>query len=51
MILCWILLEYWRDCKEIGKENLAVPLQERLMTYFLFVVLPAIVGLVKASVK
>lgn len=51
MILCWILLEYWLDCKRIGKENLAVSLRERLMTYFLFIVLPAIAGLVKASVK
>ena len=45
MILCWILLEYRKDCKEIGKENLAVPLKDRLTAYFLCVVLPVIMGL------
>ena len=45
MILCLLLLEYRKDCKEIGKENLAVPLKDRLETYFFFVVLPAVMGL------
>lgn len=45
MILLWLLLEYKKDCKEIGKENLAVPLKERLESYFFFIVLPAVMGL------
>jgi hypothetical protein len=45
------LLEYRRDCKRIGKENLAVPLRERLVNYFLFIVIPAVAGIVKGSIK
>ena len=45
MILCWLLLNYWKDCKEIGKENLAVPLKDRLEAYFLCFVLPVVLGL------
>lgn len=45
MILCWVLLEYRRDCKAIGKENLAVPLEDRLKAYFFCIVLPVIMGL------
>lgn len=50
MILCWILLDYRLDCKRFGKENLAVPLQERLMNYFLFIVIPVVAGIVKRSI-
>lgn len=46
MILCWILLDYWKDCKRIGKENLAVSLKERLVSYFLWIVVPVVLGLI-----
>lgn len=29
-------LEWKKDCKEIGKENLAVSLKERFMTWIIF---------------
>lgn len=45
MILCWVLISYWKDCKKYGKENLAVPLKDRFKAYFLWVVLPALIGL------
>lgn len=45
MILCWVLLEYRKDCKEYGKENLAVPLEDRLKAYFFCIVLPVVMGL------
>lgn len=45
MILCWLLLEYRKDCKAIGKESLAVPLKDRLKAYFFCIVLPVIMGL------
>lgn len=45
MILCWLLIEYRRDCKKYGKENLAVPLKDRLRAYFLCFVLPIVLGL------
>lgn len=45
MILCWMLISYWKDCKEIGKENLAVPLKDRFKAYFFCFVLPVVMGL------
>lgn len=45
MILAYILITYRKQCKESGKENLAVPLSERLAIYFLLVVLPAVINL------
>lgn len=33
MILVWVLVNYFKDVKEIGKEDLAVPLFERLLLY------------------
>lgn len=47
MILCLILLVYYHDLKTIGKENLAVPLIDRLKAYFLIIILPMIIGLLK----
>lgn len=40
MILLLILITYRADCKDIGKENLAVPLAERLAVYVFLVLLP-----------
>lgn len=47
MLLIFIICVYIKDCKEIGKENLAVPLSERLLTYFVFIILRIIVALIK----
>lgn len=33
MILFWVLRTYFKDVKEIGKDDLAVPLFERLLLY------------------
>ena len=46
MLLFFIIKEWKKDCKEIGKENLAVPLSERLSVYFAFVVFPIIIGII-----
>lgn len=46
MILLLVIITYIRDCKEIGKENLAVPLRERLSVYFAFIILPIIIGII-----
>jgi hypothetical protein len=40
-IISWV-----KDCKEIGKERLAVPLPDRLKATFLCITLPCIIGLV-----
>ena len=41
-----IIYKIWvDDCKEIGKDNLAVSLSERLRAAFLVFTLPCIVGL------
>ena len=47
MILTLLIITYIRDCKELGKENLAAPLSERLLWYFIFVILPLLVALIK----
>ena len=39
------LIAWKKDCKNIGKDNLAVPLPDRLRATFLFITLPCIVGL------
>ena len=37
----------WRkDCKEIGKDNLAISLKERMKALFLCLTLPCILGLI-----
>lgn len=39
----------WRkDCEEIGKDDLAVPLNERFLILFAYLTLPSILGLIKA---
>ena len=44
MILAFVLWQYRKDVKQIGKDRLAVSLGERLGTYFCFVFVP-IVGI------
>ncbi len=48
MILFCILRTYFKDVKELGKENLAVSLKERLCRYFLLIGISAfaLVGIV-----
>lgn len=46
LIVYGIVYKIWvDDCKEIGKNNLAVSLLERLRATFLVITLPCIVGL------
>lgn len=40
-----IVIDWRKDCKEIGRENLAVSLGERLRAFFLCFVFPVILGL------
>lgn len=42
MILFFVLRTYFKDVKEIGKENLAVSLGERLCCYFAMIGIPII---------
>ena len=51
MFLCLLLWEYRKDCKEIGKENLAVPLSERLLFYFIYFVFPVSMVLLTKLLK
>ena len=48
MILLLILLEYYEDVKEYGKENLAVSLSRRLITYFIYVGIPVAIAILKS---
>lgn len=42
------VVKIWQiDCKKFGKENLAVPLSDRLKGYFMFFMLPLILVLLK----
>ena len=41
-----VIKDWFCDCKEIGKDNLAVSLLERLRATFLCITLPCIIGLV-----
>lgn len=46
MILFFIIKTYIRDCKEIGKENLAVSLAERLGIYLGIVGIPTAITII-----
>lgn len=41
----YIFISWKIDCKTIGKNNLAVPLEERLGACFMCVTLPCLLGL------
>jgi hypothetical protein len=49
MLLLIIILIWRKDCKKIGKENLAVSLSERLTSYFIMVVLPILIVTLKVT--
>lgn len=51
MIFIMMLICYHRDVKELGKENLAVPLKERLTAYFAYFLLPIIAVVILAILK
>ena len=57
VIACWIigviviLLIWIKDCKEIGKENLAVSLTERLEAFFWCFVFPVIVAVIVSTTR
>lgn len=40
-----VLIVWFKDCKIIGKNNLAIPLKDRLTNTFLFITMPCILGL------
>ena len=41
----FVIRQWKRDCKEIGKENLAVPLWERIKAFVVCFVIPVFVGI------
>ncbi len=41
----WVYFSWRRDCEEIGKDQLAVSLSERVRATFLCVTLPCLLGL------
>lgn len=43
--ILWILVDYRKDCRKYGKENLAVPLKDRLTAYVMCFVIPVVVGM------
>ena len=45
-IYIWQYVGWLKDCKEIGKENLAVPLWERMKATMLAVTIPCIIGII-----
>ena len=48
LIVYGIVYKIWLDdCKEIGKDNLAVSLLERLRATFFVFTLPCIIGIIK----
>ena len=47
LIFLGVMLVWYEDCKEIGKNNLAVSLKERIITYITFVILPSFIPFVK----
>ena len=46
MFLLLVLYNYYKDCKEIGKDKLALNLNNRLFSYFISFPLPIILGLI-----
>lgn len=48
--VCMITLlyvNYWKNCKAIGKNNLAVPFSERLIVYIMLFVMPTLIPIFK----
>ena len=47
LILLGVISIWYKDCKQIGKDNLAVSLKRRLVIYIFFIILPSFIGFVK----
>lgn len=47
MILIIVIITYIKDCREIGKENLAVSLSDRIMAYIILFIVPLLFALLK----
>jgi hypothetical protein len=47
MILIIILIVYFKDCRKIGKKNLAVPLSDRIMAYIILFIVPLLFAMLK----
>lgn len=47
ILYLFIYLKWRKDCKEIGRDKLAVSLEERLSAAFIFITLPFLCALLK----
>ena len=47
----FVIRQWKRDCEEIGEENLAVPLEERIRAFAICFVLPVLAALVIVDTK
>lgn len=43
--LLGVVINWKNDCKEYGKENLAVSLKERVITYVIWIIFPSIIAI------
>lgn len=43
-VYLWVYANWKKDCMDIGKDNLAVSLKERIRATFLCITLPCILG-------
>ena len=48
LILLGVILIWYKDCKQIGKDNLAVSLKRRLVIYIFYIILPSFIAFVKS---
>jgi len=47
LILLGVILIWHKDCKQIGKDNLAVSLKRRIVIYIFYIILPSFIAFVK----
>lgn len=47
LILLGVILIWYKDCKQIGKDNLAVSLKRRIIIYIFYIILPSFIGFVR----
>lgn len=48
LIFLGVILIWYKDCKQIGKDNLAVSLKRRVIIYVFFIILPSFIAFVKS---
>ena len=46
MIFIIMVVLYYKDVKEVGKDNVWISFRARLLMYILFVILPALTGFI-----